>query len=368
MKYPVLKQFALGVWNVPARKFNENKTAELLFECKINTLCVNTEKDEIKTKHDFYFLRYNNDVQDFIYNNNAQNNTAEFFDDIANIYKDNIYYGEIFYYNPHPEKFTALKHIIKEYQKIYSDNIGIAITSTDLLEDINYTEQYTDLYLNIIKPKLYFFTMENWQNKAEIIPYYFDMARDKTYKKRLPFWYLLPQIKDTQDKRELLRWLVYTALAFGAKGIFYQNFFALKKGDKSSVTDFDGDKTALFEYIRNLNDEISEIGKLLAQCRCEGVICPDYNLCSKTLDVFYPILSLDGKNIICGCFTGKKGEKKALVTNIRHDIDTKAVMKLNGSVKIVNVFIGTTKFSLVPQKNKLDININRGDAVFIEFL
>ena len=59
MKYPVLKQFALGVWNVPARKFNENKTAELLFECKINTLCVNTEKDEIKfvvsNEEDFFW-------------------------------------------------------------------------------------------------------------------------------------------------------------------------------------------------------------------------------------------------------------------------------------------------------------------------
>ena len=83
--------------------------------------------------------------------------------------------------------------------------------------------------------------------------------------------------KHVLPTEEMLRYQVATSIAYGAKGILYFTY-AQVIHDKNSenfgvaVLDKDGNKTRVYESIKQINREVQENGNLLMQLKHEGVV------------------------------------------------------------------------------------------------
>jgi len=184
-------------------------------------------------------------------------------------------------------------------------------------------------------------------------------------------------ISKKDNIRTYLRWQAYISLAFGAKKLQFSDVYLPQYIDSKTnfqAVENSSEYYAVNEYLKELNYDIEKICKILDSCKYQGVIFSlkegifkDSKLFKNILSDFEPVISIEGKDAVMGCFIDKDKTKKILVTNINYESDTKTVININDNVEMVNVYIGTSRFSLSPKNGKLNININPGDAVFIEF-
>ena len=392
MKYDILKtnELPIGIFITPPKQLRNEEQYSYLKESGINFIisCKNHENSaeaiitslnlakekEIK----FFVLSKTEDLIQNSKENIDKSDLNNYIDSIKIYSKNSAYIGECLAQKPEKKNFNIINEVILAYKKNFPSKLWHIDMQQPIVDKVDEYENYMDLWFNIVKPHSYSF--ENCTIKSEkdisVFFYYYDMVREKTYKKRIPFWSIINITNYIDDKkgnienvREYIRWQVYIALAFGAKGLQYNSFYATdsKKTDGITVIDEDGKKNAVYEYIKDLNIGIKEIGKVLLNCDAEGVIINNGSLYSKPLRNFYPVISIDGDDTLTGCFTDNNGNKKILITNTSYLKDTNITVKVNDSVKMVNVYIGTSKFALSPKNNMLNVNINAGDAVFIEF-
>ena len=71
-----------------------------------------------------------------------------------------------------------------------------------------------------------------------------------------------------------MRWQVYTSLAYGMKGLMYFTYWTSQSGMKEgcvAIVDAEGNPTAHYGPIRQLNAEVRTLGKLLLRLKSTGV-------------------------------------------------------------------------------------------------
>ena len=193
------------------------------------------------------------------------------------------------------------------------------------------------------------------------------------------------------------RWLVWSQLALGSKGVSYFCYWtppAFKGGPFSFHVD--GTKTRMYDILKNINSEIQPIGKILMTCHADGAMTTNpsgrfvmYENSGNGLDNYGPVLSIakDGsEDVIAGCFRdASTGEYKVLVTHkapatTDSEAATASIAKLQidksmvTKVKLHTVTLtdhnsaATTVVSEQPVTgDELTLSIPDGTAVLVEF-
>jgi len=123
------------------------------------------------------------------------------------------------------------------------------------------------------------------------------------------------------------RWLVWSQLALGSKGVSYFCYWT-PYGFKGGPFSFhwDGTKTRMYDILKNINAEIQPIGQILMKCHADGAMVtnPTGNFVmylneGMGLSNYGPVLELTRGNkedVVAGCFRdASTGEYKVLVTH-----------------------------------------------------
>lgn len=204
--------------------------------------------------------------------------------------------------------------------------------------------------------------------------------------------------KPTSHVYDEQRWLVWSQLAMGSKGVSYFCYWTPGgfSGGPFSWTS-DGQKTRMYDILKDINQEILPIGRRLMNCHADGAISTNptgnfalYENNGVGLTNYGPVLSLQKGNfedVIAGCFRdASTGEYKVLVThkapagsNYEAGLASIADLTIDTSmateVKLHTVTLSnghdaaaTTVVSTVDVSGgTLTLNIPDGTAVLVEF-
>lgn len=204
--------------------------------------------------------------------------------------------------------------------------------------------------------------------------------------------------KPTVDVYNEQRWLVWSQLALGSKGVSYFCYWSPAgfAGGPFSWT-YDGIKTRMYDILKNINSEIQPIGSILMTCHADGAMMTNpvdnfvlYENNGLGLSSYGPVLGLlkgNEEDVVAGCFRdASTGEYKVLVTHqgpATNDqeaatasiaglkIDTAMATKVKlHTVKVPEGKIGASETIVTEQtieNGLLTLTIPDGAAVLVEF-
>lgn len=151
-----------------------------------------------------------------------------------------------------------------------------------------------------------------WQNLEQV--------RAAAVSNSLPFWAIVlaeAHFSYREPSAADFRFEVYSALAYGARGIAYFQYFAPNVGNyRMAAIDQFGHPTATWNYLQNVNLQIAALAPTLLQLTSDDVYhfgsVPGGSHGRTNSDL---VTSVDGNNFVVGDFTHHDGSRYVLVVN-----------------------------------------------------
>lgn len=187
-------------------------------------------------------------------------------------------------------------------------------------------EQHVEAFMQKVQPKVlsydHYAVMQNGQ-RAD----YFEnleIIRRAGLKYDTPFVYVLlsvPHFSYRDPSEEDLRWQVYTALAYGARGIVYFTYVSPPEtkdyeGWGEAIVTTDGQPTRKYAQVRQINAEVKTLGATLLTLKSTGVYhtapVPQGALALPAADL---IANVTGGELVIGHFCNDAGQRYAMLVN-----------------------------------------------------
>ena len=319
------------------------------------------------------------------------------------------YIGEYVADEPNASEFDALGQFTKEYlaelpnEEIYINIFPIYAKSTQL-GNLTY-EDHVDQYLEKIPSKSLSFDYYGLKSASLLGSDYYtnlDLIRSKTLAKQMPFWTItqtgqLSGNRMPTEKEE--RWTVWSTLAAGSKGIAYFCYWDpwADPEQMTALVDRSGNKTVMYDVIKQINADIKTIGNKLLPCHADGIMLttPKYYPLFENNGVgrtnYGPVRALAGStSIAMGCFrdarVSENGDNykgyKVMTVSQMPTRDAEAYLTLDSSVAEITVTHCNTTQTLQVNNtlnatvgaitvsfdgSKLIVNMPEGEAALIEF-
>lgn len=148
-----------------------------------------------------------------------------------------------------------------------------------------------------------------------------DTFRTLALQHGIPFWCFvkaMPYKSDAAPTEAQLRWQVYTALAYGVKGILYSCYYAAPDDPDfrgTGMIDADGKPTERYAQVTGINKELKHLGALLFKSENNGVWYLNAGLDSPA-DVPVKINALDNTaDFVIGAFNTPKDGLAIIIVN-----------------------------------------------------
>ena len=178
--------------------------------------------------------------------------------------------------------------------------------------------------LPIISYDAYYLAADGHDNEAGQCKY-LDRFRLASLKYDRPFWAFALSIQHGGLRRASesdLRWMVYTTLAYGAKGIWYFTYWApahMKGYDTRAIVTKDGERTDLFDSVSAVNHAIGEVGETLLKLKNVEVFHTDPPAGQRPLPADgFAITRCEAKGAIVSFFVDPDGIRYAWLVNKTH--------------------------------------------------
>ncbi|MEN6356858.1 MAG: hypothetical protein ABFD83_07210 [Armatimonadota bacterium] len=192
---------------------------------------------------------------------------------------------------------------------------------------------YVDDFMKTVRPKVLSFDHYTlFKDTAKIRDDYFEnmgIIRDAAVKYNVPFHSIILSVPHEcyrDPSLNDLRWEVYTALAYGAKGIMYFTYGTPRDPVfKDAIIGLDGKPTAKYAYAKQINAEIKALGPTLLKLHSTGV----YHTGSiprgaEKLQSGNLLDRIEDGDFIIGEFVSNNGDKYAMIVNRSLDKTVKA--------------------------------------------
>lgn len=400
-KYDVmgLREIPVGLWVTPPGAYQNSSEYARIRECGMNF--VNGfhyfENSNLKIMQTLDFCSENNlkyfankaVVADDIvkYANKPDDALLKKFTDGIKPYASHpAFAGELMMDEPGKPLFAALAKFSQSYKKAYPDKLWhvnlFPMYATGGIQAPSYAD-YINNWMIELNPEFVSYDSYPLLTDGKIIPDYYynlDLIRAKTRFKKIPFWVFIqtlsiqgtPGVSNKREPSEAdLRWQVWASLAFGAKGIQYFTYWTPGGGTEqfgSALITVDGQKTVRYDYVKKLNADFLETGKILLNCHAEGVIQTAKNPVQlhSPLNTFGPVTQISGDDSMTGCFTSADGKKKILVVPMLPETGADVTIHLQTSTPI-KVWRNNQVSTVQVTNQQLHILIEKGEAVFVEF-
>lgn len=113
-----------------------------------------------------------------------------------------------------------------------------------------------------------------------------------------------------------MRWLAYTSLAYGAKGVVWFRYWGAPAGSRQGIVEPDGLATERYRHVAALNAELRVLGPAMLRLRSRAVYhTPDAPVGASRLPVHALVAAVEGGAYVIGEFEDERGSPHLLVVN-----------------------------------------------------
>jgi len=133
-----------------------------------------------------------------------------------------------------------------------------------------------------------------------------------------------------------VRWLAYTSLAYGAKGVVWFGYWGAPGGSRDGIVQPDGLETERYRWIAALNGELRVLGPVLLRLRSVGVWHTGPTpVGAARLPVHGLVGATEGGAFVVGEFAGAEGAHYVLIVNKDTHRDATAKLTINQPCRAV---------------------------------
>jgi hypothetical protein len=203
---------------------------------------------------------------------------------------------------------------------------------------------YLTLFMEIVRPAVLTCALlsdSEYRMRADGYTH-LDLLHRVSARYKVPFWgvvqCLAPELQPPPQHSHL-RVQIYSALAYGARGVHYYAYQAPPKLSFRAASAFqqnNGVPNRLYDEVKTINSELQHLAPVLNQLQVEAVFHTDPlpNGCLP-LPTDALIYRIDGKNILISYLRSKHGDRYALLLNKYTDRGAKIRVYFAHSVKKV---------------------------------
>ncbi|NOY58083.1 MAG: hypothetical protein GXO75_03985 [Calditrichaeota bacterium] len=277
------------------------------------------------------------------------------------------------------QKLARLNEYLSKKDSLHQVYINLfPIYTTPVRLDTNDYAGYVQDFLETVHPRIASFDHYPILDSG-LRPRFFEnleIIRRAALKDTVPFWAFALTTRHGQYVKPVLphlRFEVYSALAYGAKGIQYFTYATPRSNRKfkfgEALLDPSGQTTTTYHLVAKLNNEIRTIGPLLLDLTSTGVYHSDpVPQNCRPLVLHLPISKIEGQSILAGFFQGKKNEKYVFLVNKNYNTGALPGIYFSQKInKIVEVSKNHDKPLIVKWENsdslkKCDILFKAGEG------
>ena len=196
--------------------------------------------------------------------------------------------------------------------------------------------RYLDRVIRTVRPPLLVFAHHPFRGEADS-PCYFEnlaLVRRAALGHGLPFAQAI-RCGQWPTMRELgegeLRWLVYTSLAYGARGIVWWGYWQSRDGKGRGIVAPDGTPTDRYRWVAALNAEVAALGPHLLRLRSEAVYHTGDRVPAGAtrLPPHGLVRAVGGGSFVVGLFRCGAGQRHLLVVNADYRKPADAALTVN---------------------------------------
>lgn len=193
-------------------------------------------------------------------------------------------------------------------------------------------EQHVNQFIHQVKPKLFSFDHYPLGNPGEKSDYFqnLELIRAEALAADIPFASVIlatPHDGYRDPNESEIHWQINTALAYGAKGIFYYTYGLYDSGYRNGIVDANGNKTAKYFIAQRVNAGVMKLAPTLMKLKSTAVYHAD-PLPSGTvgLPLTAEVIGIQGGQLVIGEFVSDAGDRYIMLVN--RDIRQSATLTL----------------------------------------
>lgn len=230
-------------------------------------------------------------------------------------------------------------------------------------------EHHVDEYMRMVKPKLLSYDHYALMKDGERPEYFENMEiiRRMGIKYNTPWNCILlavPHDPYRDPSEGDLRWQVYTALAYGARGLMYFTYITplgTQWNFHDAILDENGKRTPKYDQARQINSEIKHLAPTLMKLKSVAVYhTGSLPSATKPLPADGLISRIEGGEFVVGQFNGPDDSRYAMITNrdMRKSVRAKITFSQKVRVYELSVKTGREQFVVLQSDN--------GNSVWME--
>jgi hypothetical protein len=237
-------------------------------------------------------------------------------------------YGYYLQDEPGKDDFSRLgkiSHYFAEKDTVHSTYINLFPTyATPAQLDTSDYEGYIRAFIDSTTPTFLSYDHYPIRESGLRSDYYknFEIIRKTALEYDIPFWAFSLSVHHSpyaKPIRSHLQMQVYSALAYGAKGIQYFTYAKPKSRIwrfREALVDESGAPTPIYPLVQKINSEIHHLSSTLLDLNSTGVYHSDpVPVDCSALIPGLPITKIEAENVLAGFFTGPGNTKYVLLLN-----------------------------------------------------
>ncbi len=290
--------------------------------------------------------------------------------------KHPAFFGFFLRDEPNARDFLALAHvnqrlIAQDPKGVPYINLFPTYASQEQLGNPTY-EAHVEQFLSDVKPKVLSYDHYALLQGRDRPDYFLNMEiiRSGSLKHNVPFWFILlstPHFGYRTPSEGDLRWQVFTALAYGAKGIMYFTYWTVKEqnwGD--GIIKADGTRTERYDIIKRINAEIKALGPTLLPLTSRKVYhtaAQPPNGASRPDESAW-VQKVEGGDLVVGELQDGKDKLFLFLTNASHSQAADVSVTLKKKVKAVREVPKSAGAQTVTARNaaRFSVSLAAGDG------
>jgi hypothetical protein len=213
-------------------------------------------------------------------------------------------------------------------------------------------EQYVETFVQTVRPPFLSYDNYSLMDDGSLRDGYFqnlEVVRSAALRHQLPFWNVVlanAHFRYAEPTYGGLTFQVFTALAYGARGISYYTYFTPTTGNyRLAPIDQFGHKTPTWDLLRRVNLQIVKLAPTYTQLKSVNVFHhPEVPAGCRGLDSSRFVAELNGGDLMAGEFEGPQGRPAVMVVNkdLRRSTSFGVRFKAAGPIQMVNSYTGQT--------------------------
>lgn len=213
-------------------------------------------------------------------------------------------------------------------------------------------EQYVETFVQTVQPPFLSYDNYSLMDDGSLRDGYFqnlEAIRSAALRHKLPFWNVVlanAHYRYAEPTYAGLSFQVFTALAYGARGISYYTYFTPTIGNyRLAPIDQFGHKTPTWDLVRRVNLQILRLAPTYTQLKSVNVFHhPEVPAGCRGLDSSRFVAELNGDNLMAGEFEDPQNRPAVMLVNkdLRRSTPVSVRFKSAGPVQMVNSYTGQT--------------------------